>query len=127
MEERFNLHETVVAVQNALYAVICHMLFVWALHGLVMGLVVGSIGFVLHRRNNRYGKPLMAVCRRLCVFTLVFMAPGLLAIVTQGHLPAAGVFNVNSLGFVVFWSLICVHLSAEEMNHRWFQAKQLQE
>jgi len=117
MDDSFNLHQTIIAVQQAIFAVICHMLFDAALHGLVMALTLGLIGFILNKRQNRFGKPLMNVCRRLSLFCLLLAAPGALTLLLQGHLPPAGLYNVNSIGFVIFWSLICLHLSAEEMNY----------
>ncbi len=120
MEETFNLHRTVVAVQQALFAVVCHMVFDAAMHGLVMALALGIIGFGLNIRKNRFGKPLMDVCRRLSLFCLLLASPGAVTWTLQGHLPPTGVYNVNSIGFVIFWSLICLHLSAEEMNYCFF-------
>ncbi len=62
----------------------------------------------------------MIVCRRLCLVCVVVMIPGLAALATAHALPSAGVANINSLAFLGFWGLICVHLSAEEMNYRFF-------
>jgi hypothetical protein len=120
MEESFNLHATIVAVQQAMFAVVCHILFDAAVHGLVMAMAVGVAGFVLNARKNRFGKPLMNVCRRVSLICSILAFPGVLAILFLGHLPPAGVYNANSIGFVIFWSLICLHLSAEEMNYCFF-------
>jgi len=117
MDESFNLHQTIIAVQQAIVAVVCHMLFDAAMHGLVMALTLGAVGFVLNMRENRFGKPLINVCRRLSLFCIILALPGAAALLLQGHLPPAGLYNVNSIGFVIFWSLICLHLSAEEMNY----------
>ncbi len=121
MESNFNLHETVVMVVNAIYAVLCNILFWAAVHGLAIAAVFGILGFVLFKRKIPVGGPFMSVCKRLCLVCAALAAPGLLAILTAHGLPPAGVANVNSIAFIVFWSLICVHLSAEEMNHRWFK------
>jgi hypothetical protein len=51
---------------------------------------------------------------------LLLAFPGCISLIASHGLPPAGVANVNSIAFVIFWSLICVHLSAEEMNYRWF-------
>lgn len=127
MDETFNLHQTIAAVQQALYGVICHILFDAALHGFVMALALGAIGFVLAKRSNRFGKPLMNVCRRLSLFCVFLAVPGVLALIFQKHLPPTGNYNVNSLGFVIFWSMICVHLSAEETNYDFFHKNEAQE
>jgi hypothetical protein len=120
MEDSFNLHQTIVAIQQAMLGVICHMVFDFAVHGLAMALTVGAIGFVLNARKNRFGKPLINVCRKLSIFTLLLASPGAIAFFILGHLPATGVYNVNSIGFIIFWSLLCLHLSAEEMNYCFF-------
>jgi len=118
--EPFNLDQTLISFGQALRAVVCHVWFDAALHGLLMALLLGLAGFVLYKRRTRFGKPLMAVCRRLSLFCLVLMLPGGLALATSGQLPPTGVFHISSLGFLAFWSLICLHLSAEEMNFQWF-------
>jgi hypothetical protein len=124
MEGTFNLRETVTTVFGAMYAVICNILFWAAVHGLAIAVCFGVIGFILFKRKNAVGRPFMAVCRRLCLACGILAIPGVIALVTQHALPPAGVANVNSMAFIVFWSLICVHLSAEEMNHRWFKPQQ---
>ena len=118
--ESFNLHQTVAAAGQAFQAVVCHIFFDAGLHGLAMALVLGLVGVVLYKRKHRLGLPFMAVCRRLSIFCGVLIVPGLITLISAGHLPSTGVLSINSLGLVVFWSLICVHLSAEEMNYQWF-------
>lgn len=122
MEQTFNLHATVVAIQQALFAVICHMLFDFAMHGFVLAISLGLLGFFMNLRGNRYGKPLMNVCRRLSIFCLALSSPGWITLLVQHHLPPTGVYNVNSIGFIIFWSMVCVHGVAEEMNY-WFWVK----
>lgn len=117
--ETFNLQATLQATGQAFQAVVCHVFFDAALHGLAMAAVVGFIGLILDRRGKRPGKPLLNVCRKLSVFCLVLMIPGAVAFVTMGKLPPVGVYNVNSVGFICFWSLVCLHISAEEMEY-WF-------
>ena len=123
MEETFNLDQTVEAIRQAIFAVTCHMVFDAALHGLIMALAVGLLGFVLKSRANRFGVPLLNVCRRLSLLCIILMLPGAVTLVVQGHLPPTGVYNVNSVGFVIFWSLICLHNAAEEMNYCFFIKK----
>jgi hypothetical protein len=120
MEESFNLHQTVLAVQQAVIGVVCHMIFDAAIHGLAMALILGGIGLTLKLRQNRFGQPLINVCRRLSFVCLLLASPGALTLIFQGHLPPSGVYNVNSIGFIIFWSLICLHFSAEEMNYCFF-------
>lgn len=118
--ETFNLSNTIASVQKALYGVVGNIIFAAALHGFTMAVVVLSVGLILSMRKLRFGKPLIAVGTRVILICLVLMTPGIIALITSGHLPSAGVFNANSLGFIVFWSLVLLHLSAEEMNYQWF-------
>ncbi len=120
MEDTFNLHETVNMVMGAINAVICNIFFWAAVHGLAIAVCFGVIGFILFKRKVPVGRPFMLVCRRLCLVCALLAVPGLLSLCMAHGLPPAGVANVNSIAFIVFWSLICVHLSYEEMNHRWF-------
>lgn len=118
--ENFDLHATLEACGQAAGAIICHVFFQAALHGLIMALGVGLVGFILNQRGSRPGKPLLNVCGKLSIFCLIVMIPGIISLILQHKLPDVGVYNVNSLGFIVFWTLICLHLSAEEMNFQWF-------
>lgn len=118
--EKFNLDATVTAVGQACTALFCHALFDAALHGLAVALAVGLVGLVFTQRRKRFGKPLLAVSAKLAMFCAVLTLPGIIALATAGHLPPVGVFQFSSLGFVVFWGLISLHLSAEEMNFEWF-------
>jgi hypothetical protein len=124
MEETFNLHETVTMVLGAMYAVICNILFWAAVHGLAIAACFGVMGFILFKRKISVGRPFMAVCRRLFILCGMLAVPGVFSLICAHALPPAGVANVNSIAFIVFWSLICVHLSAEEMNHRWYKPQQ---
>jgi hypothetical protein len=118
--EVFNLHATLASVGQAMVAVVCHMLFTWALHGLGLAGVLALIGYVLYKRKHRFGIPLLYVARRTAIFCACVCVPGCLWLIVYGRLPDAGVFNFNSLGLIGFWSLIYLHLSAEEINHRQF-------
>jgi hypothetical protein len=66
--ENFNLHATLASVGKAMVAVVCHMLFAWALHGLGMALVVALIGYIFYTRKHRFGVPLLYVARRTAIF-----------------------------------------------------------
>lgn len=125
--ETFNLEATINAIGQALQAVVCHVFFDAALHGLAMAALVGLIGFVLYKNGKRPGKPLLNVCRKLSVFCFFVMLPGLFCLATMGKLPPVGVYNVNSIGFICFWALVCVHISAEEMEYWFFHRKDAQD
>lgn len=116
----FNFHQTCDAVFQALGAIVCHVVFDAGLHGLFMALIVGAIGYACHVRGAKQGKPLLNVCKKLSIFCLALMIPGFIALLTTHQLPPVGVYNVHSIGFICFWSLICLHISAEEMNHQFF-------
>jgi len=116
--ENFNLHATLQSIGQAMVAVVCHMLFAWALHGLVLAGLVAIVGSILYTRKHPYGVSLLYVARRTAIFCACVCVPGTIWFVMNGKLPDAGVFNFNSLGFIGFWSLIYLHLSAEEINHR---------
>lgn len=120
ISEGFNLHETIQAIGQAFQAVICHVFFDAALHGLAIAAIFAVLGVILLKGRPKIGKPFIAVSKRLAIFCAVLIVPGLISLAVQGHLPSTGVFAINSLGFIIFWSLICVHLSAEEMNFQWF-------
>jgi hypothetical protein len=118
--DRFDLDATLAAISQACTALFCHALFLAALHGLAVAAVVGISGYFIATRGVRFGKPLVAVSRKLFIFCGVLTVPGLGALLFSGHLPPVGVFHFSSLGFIVFWSVISLHLSAEEMNFQWY-------
>ncbi len=120
ISEGFNLHQTLAMIGQAFQAVVCNVFFDAALHGLAIAVLFAVIGFILLKRKPKIGKPFISVGKRLSIFCGILMVPGLISLIMAGHLPSTGVFSINSLGFIVFWSLICVHLSAEEMNYQWF-------
>jgi len=115
---KFDLHTTLEAIGQAGVAVVCHMFFKFALHGLFMATLLALIGTVLFKRNHAYGQPLLVVAKRIAIFCLLLAVPGGCSLLFYGKLPDAGVFNVNSIGFICLWSLICLHFSAEEILHR---------
>ncbi len=120
LSDNFNLHATLVAIGQAIVAVVCHILYMWALHGLALALVLLAVGYILQRRQHKFGVPLLQVARRMLIFCTVVCLPGFLWLFAYGKLPDAGVFNFNSIGLIGLWSLIYLHISAEEINHRQF-------
>ncbi|PWT95324.1 MAG: hypothetical protein C5B53_11565 [Candidatus Melainabacteria bacterium] len=114
---KFDLSATLAAIGQAVMAVICHMVFMFAVHGLFMAALLALAGAFFLVKQHHFGPPLLRVARRLAIVCAVLALPGVLCIVFWGGLPSAGVFNVNSLGFICAWSLICLHFSAEEINH----------
>ena len=116
----FDLDSTIKSVEQAFTALVCHIGFDAALHGLLMAIVIGIIGLWMSVGKKKFGKPLIWVCIKLTIFCVILMIPGLISLGITGKLPATGNLSVSSLGFIVFWSLICLHLSAEEMNFEWF-------
>lgn len=123
MEEPFSLHATLDAVGQAMAGILCHMFFISALHGLGLSLALALVGASLRVKGHRFGVPLLAVARRFSILCLIVMLPGVISLLTTGKLPPAGVFNVNSIGFIVFWGMVLTHMIGEEMNHEWFAAK----
>jgi hypothetical protein len=115
--DSFNLQQTLATIGQAMQAVFSHMLFDFALHGLFLVIVLVVLGFCLVRRQHPYGLPIITVAKRLAIFCLLLTIPGSVSLITQHHLPNAGVFSFNSIGLLGFWSLICTHLVAEEINN----------
>jgi hypothetical protein len=120
ISEGFNLHQTIEAIGQAFQAVVCHVFFDAALHGLAIAAIFALLGVILLKSKPKIGKPFISVGKRLSILCAVLLVPGLISLALQGQLPSTGVFSINSMGFICFWSLICVHLSAEEMNFQWF-------
>lgn len=116
----FSFQHTVDAVMQALGAILCHVVFDFGLHGLVMAMIVCFIGYVCHSRGAKQGKPLMNVAKKISIFCLAIMIPGFISLATAHKLPPVGCYNIHSIGYICFWSLICLHICAEEMNHRFF-------
>jgi hypothetical protein len=115
--ESFDLHATLHSIGQAALAVTGHMLFKFGVHGLFMAAFMAIAGLVLVRKNPTLHKALLLVARRIAVFCAVISLPGIMCLIFYGKLPDAGVFNINSMGFICLWSLICVHLFAEEVYH----------
>jgi hypothetical protein len=116
--DHFSFQETLHTVLAAAYKVFCHIIFDWAVHGLVVAAVLIVASLVLGWRGHRLAAPFMAVARRLAIFCAIVAAPGVWTLATSGALPPVGVYNVNSIGFLCFWSLICAHAIGEETNYQ---------
>jgi heme A synthase len=117
-QEHFSLKETLHTVMDAAYSVFCHIIFDWAAHGLIVAAILVVVSLVLAKRQHKLAKPFMAIGRRLAIFSAIVAAPGLFTLVTTGKLPDVGVYNINSIGYLCFWSLICAHALGEESNYQ---------
>ncbi len=113
----FNLHQTIDTITKAIEAVICHMLFDFALHGIVISIALVIIAAYLSSHKHPYAASMLRVAKRILIFCLFVAMPGALSLLINRHLPDAGVFNFNSIGLLSFWSLISVHLVFEEINN----------
>lgn len=119
--EHFDLNATMEAIWNACSAVVCRIGFDAAVHGFCLALVVLAVGLVLKSRKHRYGKPLLAVFRKIAIFCMILVLPGLLCLLGSGKLPAINSLQLSSVGLLGFWSLVTLHLCMEEMNFQLFQ------
>lgn len=117
VSDKFDLHATLQAIGQAATAVVCHMLFEFAMYGLLMAVLLAIAGAFYLSKQHRFGRPLITVSRRVATTCLILSLPGAWTLVFYGSLPSAGVFNVSSIGFICAWSLIFLHLSAEEIEH----------
>ncbi len=120
LSDNFSYAETVHTIQEAAVNIFCRIIFDWAVHGLAVALLLLTFGLILLVRKNRLSKPFFAIAKKLGIFCSIVAAPGLITLVTTGSLPPVGVYNVNSLGFLCLWSLICAHMLGEETNYQWF-------
>jgi hypothetical protein len=116
--EHFSLKDTLHTVWDAASSVFCHIIFDWAAHGLLVAAFLVLVSFVLASRQHRLAKPFLAVGRKLAIFSAIFAFPGLLTLVMTGKLPPVGVYNINSIGYLCFWSLFCAHAIGEESNYQ---------
>jgi hypothetical protein len=117
VSDKFDLQATLQAIGQAVTAVMCHMIFDFALYGLFMAVLLALAGAVYFRKRHRFGRPLLTVSRRVAMVCIVLSLPGVCSLVFYHALPSAGVFNVSSIGFICAWALIFLHLSAEEIEH----------
>lgn len=118
--EKFDFQQTVSEVWQAASAVIGHCLFDAAVNGFVLAFIIACVALYLSRSQHRFTKPLFSVARRLSLVCAVVAVPGVLNLIFTGKLPASGNYNVTSLGYIVWWSMVSVHMCAEEMNFQWF-------
>lgn len=118
--DNFSFKETLHTVQEAAVNIFCRIIFDWAVHGLAVALILVVFGLILLSRQNRLATPFMSVGKKLAIFCAIVAAPGLITLATTGHMPPVGVYNVNSLGFLSLWALICAHMLGEETNYQWF-------
>lgn len=119
--EHFDLSAAIDAIVKAISAVVCRIGFDAAIHGLFIGLIIAIVGFVFLNRNHRYGKPLLAVAKKLTIFCVILGLPGLISILTSGKLPPVNNLELSSVGLIGFWALVTLHLCMEEMNFHFFQ------
>ena len=113
----FNLHETLEIIKQAIQAVVCHMLFDFALHGIILAAFLILISFYLSASKYPHVHSIQRVAKRIVIFCLLLAIPGFISLIVNHHLPDAGVFSFNSIGLLCFWSLISVHLVFEEINN----------
>jgi DMSO/TMAO reductase YedYZ heme-binding membrane subunit len=118
--EKFDFHQTVDMVWQAATGVIGHCLFDAAVHGFVLAAILALVALILSRSKHRFTKPLFAVSRRLSIVCAIVAVPGVLYLIFTRSLPYSGNYNVTSLGYIVWWSMVSVHMCAEEMNFQWF-------
>ena len=123
----FNLHQTIDIITKAMEAVVCHMLFDFAIHGIVMSIILVSIAAYLTSRKSNYAISIRRVSKRILIFSLLVAIPGSVSLIVNRHLPDAGVFNFNSIGLLSFWSLISVHLVFEEINNSMIKQNKISE
>ncbi len=117
---KFDFQATLNSVQQALYSVVCHIVFDFAMHGFIIVLVLCVCGFILKQKQHRFSRPLLNVARRIGITCVILCTPGLACLAICKTLPATGVYTGASLGFIVFWTMVTIYLCAEEMNYQWF-------
>ncbi|MBX9687116.1 MAG: hypothetical protein K2X27_10465 [Candidatus Obscuribacterales bacterium] len=122
--EHFDLAAASDAVWNALVSVVCRIGFDAAVHGFCLAGIVLAVALSLSSRKHRYGKPLLAVARKIAIFCSILGLPGLISLVMSGKLPEVNSLQLSSVGLIGFWSLVTLHLCMEEMNFQLFQSGQ---
>ncbi len=116
----FNFSLLLKNIENAIVIVASRIIFDFGSHGLILATVVLIIGFYGKKKAKNYAKPFYEVAKKLYITCFIFMIPGILSLITHGSIPKAGVYNINSLGYLGLWSLITCYLCMEEMNYEWF-------
>lgn len=122
--EHFDLAATVNAVWNAISSVVCRIGFDAAIHGICVATIVLVFGLYFSSRQHRYGKPLIAVFRKMAIFCSILVVPGLISLLSCGKLPPVNSLQLSSIGLIGFWTLVTLHLCMEEMNFQLFPADQ---
>jgi hypothetical protein len=116
--DSFNFKEVLQQVWDAVYGIACHIVFDGAVHGLAIALILVAVGFYLLGKKHKIAKPFIAGGRKLAILCSIFALPGLVVLLTSGKLPPVGVYTMNSLGYIAFWSLFSAHLVGEELNYQ---------
>jgi hypothetical protein len=122
--EHFDLAATSHAVWNAISSVVCRIGFDAAVHGLCVASIVLVFGIYFSARQHRYGKPLIAVFRKMAIFCSILVIPGLISLISSGKLPPVNSLQLSSIGLIGFWTLVTLHLCMEEMNFQLFPSNQ---
>jgi len=122
--EHFDLAAATSAVWNAISSVVCRVGFEAAVHGFCVASIVLLFGIYFSTRHHRYGKPLVAVFRKMAIFCTILVIPGLISLLSAGKLPAVNSLQLSSIGLLGFWTLVTLHLCMEEMNFQLFPSEQ---
>src|ERR1700679_4030332 len=96
----FNLAATMNAIWHAIVAIVCRIGFDAAVHGFCVAGVVLAVALYLSARRHRYGKPLLAVFRKMTIFCSILVLPGLICLVTAGKLPPVNSLQLSSFGLI---------------------------
>lgn len=121
--DNFSFQEVVHQVQLAGYGVLCHILFDFAWHGLIVATVCFTLGLLLSTAKARLSTSFMRVARCLALACCGFALPGAINWLITHNFPPVGVYSLNSfnsLGYFCLWSLISSHMLGEETNYQWW-------
>lgn len=125
--DSFNFKEVLQQVWDAVYGIACHIVFDGAVHGLAIALILVVAGVYLTGKKHKIARPFINGGSKLAILCSVFALPGLVVLLTSGKLPPVGVYTMNSLGYIAFWSLFSAHLVGEELNFQCTVKKPLEE
>lgn len=120
-DRSFDLAQTIASLILGLEAVFCNIWLMAGIHGLVFAFIIGIIGLTFRIRKSKFAYPLLHAFRKMIFLCLLLGSPGLIYLAFNGKVPSTGTFSINSLGYAVFWSMISLHLCAEQVNFEWFQ------
>ncbi len=118
--EHFDLAATTDAIWQAVVAIVCRIGFDAAVHGFCVSALVLAVGLSLSGKKHRYGKPLIMVFRKMAIFCSILILPGLVCLISSGKLPPVNSLQLNSVGLIVFWALVTLHLIMVEINFQLF-------